>query len=438
MKVKGEKTLLNNTWGLLGPEFLPNSRRTRTLGLGATVRLFNDLAVPGLGGVWYGKQLLLATLGVAVAEEARKKGKKVQNIEVANAIEALACWLAFNSNGWSRDARLRGNTKLQGKDDFSFRRVRQRNFYVTQPMRMATVQALPALGLAEADGTRFNAFRCSDAGTAFIEQACKDYRPSKGSVMNHLLQWVMVGKKVDSVPLRNALSPLTPLSNDTLALLRERLIQGGTEDGDDKLRRRNALAWVENIRQKPDKQEWDVKPQNIDHEHWHDLVAGAKLFNARDEAIAVLDAMEAHIGNETHSQSYSMQTSVPEAMSPLLASLRTASQAFLDTGHVDKNATAFCRECASDKASAVLRSLVVRDGHVLRLVGEVIKPGAAFRGSALKEGDAGEDAADSPEAGDIPLPEGISYRMRNLYLLNLDLHGELDQWLNPVAKEVSP
>ena len=36
-------------WGLLGPEILANERRTRTLGLGAAVRSFNDLAVPGLG-----------------------------------------------------------------------------------------------------------------------------------------------------------------------------------------------------------------------------------------------------------------------------------------------------------------------------------------------------------------------------------------------------
>ena len=105
--------------------------------------------------VWYSKQLLLSTLGVAVAEEARNRGAKVQNIEVANSIEALACWLALNGNGWSRDTRLRGNSKLQGKDDFSFRRVRQRNFYVTQPMRMATVQPLPALGFVETDSARF-------------------------------------------------------------------------------------------------------------------------------------------------------------------------------------------------------------------------------------------------------------------------------------------
>ena len=45
------------TWGLLGPKALGNERRTRTLGLVVAVCAFNDLAVPGLGGVWFGKQL---------------------------------------------------------------------------------------------------------------------------------------------------------------------------------------------------------------------------------------------------------------------------------------------------------------------------------------------------------------------------------------------
>lgn len=430
-----------NTWGLLGPEFLPNSRRTRTLGLGATVRLFNDLAVPGLGGVWYGKQLLLASLGVAVAEHARGNGAKVQNIEVANAIEALACWLAFRQNNWKSDSRLRGNTKLKVKgDDFSFKRVRQRNFYVTQPMRMATVQALPALGLAKADGTRFNAFECTDAGTAFVEQACEGYRPYNRSIIDHLVQWVLGrDNRTDTDALRNALSPLTSLSDDTLPLLSERLIQGGNEDSEDKRRRSNALAWVEEIRKNPEKNGWDAKPQILDDEHWHDLVAGAKLFNARDAAIAVLDAMEAHIGNKTQGQSHALQTEVPEALSHLLAALKSAAQAFLDTKHADKEANTFCSECAQNSASAVLRSLVVRDQHVLRLVGEVIKPGSAFRGSALPTRDDEMDVEDTPNSKKIiPLPEGISYRMRNLYLLNLDLHGELDQWLNPVADGVHP
>jgi hypothetical protein len=60
------------TWGLIGPGALPSERRVRTLGVAASVRRFNELAVPGIGGVWFGKQLFLATLGVKVAELATR------------------------------------------------------------------------------------------------------------------------------------------------------------------------------------------------------------------------------------------------------------------------------------------------------------------------------------------------------------------------------
>jgi len=428
--------LIEYTWGLLGPELISNTRRVRTLGLGATVRLFNDLAVPGLGGVWYGKQLLLATLGVAVAEQARSKGAQVQNIEVANAIEALACWLAFKSNDWKRDSRLRGNTKLQSKTDFLFKDARQRNFYVTQPMRMVTVQALPALGLVKADGTRFNAFQCSDAGSTFIDQACKDYRPFKRSVIDYLVRWVMGKNGGNSDKLHEALSPLISLPKDTLPLLRERLIQGGKESPKYKQRRKDALDWVENIRGKPSKQQWNTKPELIDDKHWHDLVAGAKIFSARDSAIAVLDALEAHIGNKTQVQIHSLQTTVPAELSTSLKALKEAAQAFLNSNHCNQEANAFCRECVDDDTAKVLRSLVQRDGNVLRLIGEDIRPGPAFRGSALTAINSDRNEEGDPVTNVIPLPEGISFRMRNLYLLNLDLHGELDTWLNPTEGEV--
>ncbi|WP_148300880.1 hypothetical protein [Asaia platycodi] len=123
-------------WGLLGPEQLAGSRRTRTLGLGAAVRKFNQLAVPGLGGVWFAKQLFLATLGVRIADRLRLSSTNVKAIEIANAVEALACWCAFRNNGWTSDSRLRGRQKLTGTDDLTFSRLRQPRFYVTQPMRM--------------------------------------------------------------------------------------------------------------------------------------------------------------------------------------------------------------------------------------------------------------------------------------------------------------
>ena len=426
---------MEGTWGLLGPEFLPNTRRTRTLGLGASVRAFNDLAVPGLGGVWYGKQLLLAVLGVKVAEDARNGGAKVQNIEVANAIEALACWLAFDSNGWRRDARLRGNNKLHGKDDFSFRRARQRNFYVTQPMRMATVQPLPALGFVESDSVRFNAFRCLAAGKEFIERATSEYRPFKRSVVDYLTCWAqMKDDRFKSPALRQALSPLNRLPDAAIPVLRERLLQGGMKERrEDKERRGRALTWVETLRKdKPGKLTWEHRPQGISENHWHDLQAGALFFAAREAAIATLDALETHIGNQAGGHSFPLGH-IPGSLEPELEQLKSAANAYLDFSHADEEARNFCSECVNSNPSSVLRSLVRRDEHVLRLVGDEVKPGPAFRGSVNLTIAEDDEEESTPMAEDIPLPPDISFRMRNLYLLNLDLHGELDAWLNPSA-----
>lgn len=425
-----------NMWGFLGPEFLPSTRRTRTLGLGASVRHFNDLAVPGLGGIWFGKQALLATLGVLVAEQARSNGVKVQNIEVANAIEALACWLAFNGNGWSSDPRLRGNTKLRGNsDDFSFARVRQRNFYVTQPMRMATVQALPGLGFVDSESARFNAFRTSNMGKAFVDQACRDFRPYRRSVSQHLMMWVCgQDGRVTTDELREALSPLVPLASDARSLFRERLIQGGQENSEDKQRRRNALAWIEALqRTKPAQLDWKVRPYEISESHWQDLIAGARFFASREAAIQVLDTLEAHIGNQALGAKHSLRMKVPDALNQPLNDLRKAAEEFLKAEHTDADANSFCRECAEKNASLALGSLVARDGHVLRLVGDEVSPGPAFRGSDTAHDEQNAEPDDPPAVGRIPLPDGISYQMHNLYLLNVDLHGELSELLHPDA-----
>jgi hypothetical protein len=235
------------SWGLLGPEELASQRRTRTLGLGAVVRSFNDRAVPGLGGVWFGRQLFLATLGVAVAQQVHRQGKRVRNIEVANAIEALACRLTYEGIGWARDPRLRGLTKLRDRSDLSFAAVRRPSFYVTQPMRRATVQALPTLGLVEADGPRFNSFRLGLAqgdpdeersiGMKFINAVCADCTPHKSTVLAVLANWILGNdKNIATSPMLKALSPLNKMSDSASDLLLARLAMD--------LRRDNARHWV--------------------------------------------------------------------------------------------------------------------------------------------------------------------------------------------------
>ncbi len=423
-------------WGLLGPETLDSERRTRTLGVGASVRSFNDLAVPGLGGIWFGKQLFLATLGVAIAERVRAGGKHIQNIEIANAIEALACWLTLNSNGWKSDARLRGATKMQGKTNLSFAIVRKSGFYVTQPMRMATVQPLPALGLVEADGNRFNAFTCSQHGYDFIDALCADYNPChySKSVLDCLVNWVR-GESVNLASngkLCGALSPLDPMSKGSCEILMERLIQGGShESQSDKGRRRAILGWMESLRSQPNqKLTWDNKPPHSDDAHWHDLHAGALFFTVRDVAIRLLDRLEAHIGNQEKPRLL-LDDPIPDSIKPDIQNLRVHAQAFLKQRHKDELANAFCGECVDEKDGTLLASLVGRDERVLRHRDSTVLPGPAFRGTPTQASDADQTMSGEMETsitGAIGWPEGISHRVRNLFLLNADLHGELPKW----------
>ena len=420
------------SWGLLGPEKLDGTRRTRTLGLGAAVRAFNDLAVPGLGGVWFGKQLFLAVLGVAVAEQVRNSGGQAANIATANAVEALACWLALDSNGWQSDSRLRGASKMQGKIDIAFAKVSQRSFYVTQPMRMRTVQPLLALGLVTSNSQRFSGFSCSEQGYVFIEEACSKSNPCyySKSVLDHLVDWA--NKKPVNVKLeklRTALSPLEPLPTRAREILRERLVQGSG----DASRRRAALAWVENLRKsRPDSIAWDSKPDSLIDKHWRDLRAGAKFFLAREAAIALLDQTESQMANQSEPR-LPLDSELSKALVQAIQSLQQRCQAFLDENHDPTQlASEFCRECVNANSPAiVLERLVKRDDRVLRLQGRQVVPGVAYRGASIPQPDEhAEPEEESPKPAnqyDIPWPEGISERIKNLYWLNLDLHGELSE-----------
>ncbi len=436
----------NVTWGLLGPETAASQRRTRTLGLGAVVRSFNDLAVPGLGGAWFGKQLYLAILGVTVAEKARSYGMRVQNIEVTNAVEALACWLALQANGWTPDPRLRGARKMRQSTDLSFAHVRRRSFYVTQPMRQATVQPLRALGLAESSGERFNAFCSTPVGKDFVDTAAADFTPYYSrSVLEHVTRWV-TGDHDKVTSLTEALSPLEPLSLRAREIVRERLAQGPAFEAS---RRGAAMRWIADLREKaPEHVEWDARPLMLDESHWRDLHAGALFFATRDAAIGVLDHVEAHIGNQGDEQRLSLKSPLPDAISQQIEAVRASAKTFLEKQHdpsPDKMAGAFCGECTNANEATLLAMLVARcegSGLQQRSSGDIV-PGIAFHGTQIRRETARspeDDGAESEVERTIPLPDHISNRVRNLFLLHLDLRNELREWLGEpiVGIEAAP
>jgi hypothetical protein len=400
--------------------------------LAASVREFNELAVPGIGNVWFAKQLVLALVGLRVAHEL---DGEVSNADVTNAIEALACWMEYRHDANARDTRLRGRTKLAHVDSVSFRQARQRGFYVAQPMRVATVQALPALGLVNIGAARFNSMEISDFGIELVEQACAPYSPSRSKkVVDALVRWVRGTSKPPGhkSELRDALSPIRPLPEAARELLRERLHHGGRqESGNDKQRRRNALAWVQAIGSgTPAPVSWTAPPSQIkDQAHWNDLHAGAMFLATRSAALSALDHLEVQMVDH---QPTPLDRPVSAGMADRYVALAEAARRFLDTGHADPEARRFCRECSDADPVAVLRSLVGRDGRVLRLEGKIVHPGAAFRGrvGVADENDA-EEVDDGPEAvtaSAVAWPEGISNRVPNLLALHLDLDGQYENW----------
>lgn len=420
-------------WGLLGGERLGGTRRVRTLGLGATIRFFNERAVPGLGGVWFGRQVILALLGIHLAETLRREGRGPTNIAAANAVEALAVWLTLSHNRWTRDARLPGYLKLQQhtrRENLTFRHAGSRAFYVSQPMRIGTRDALPMLGLVSAPSRRFNSYAPTERGLALLEAACPRVRAP-------LQLWAGGG----SLPVRHRalveeLDPTRPLPNRAREILREAFLSGPEAE---RGRRREALAFVEGLRARPGGHTaWDARPPEIsDPAHWADMRAGAALAGVMEAAAgegpggSVLGRIEARMGG-AGLRRLALGDAVDAPLVPALDLLRVRAQAFLATGHdpsPGRAATRFCTDCIEAEAASLIGRLVARDGRILRLIDGVILAGSAFRGRPLRDPDP-DDAADAiedelpeeaPEDTVPPLPEDISRRIHNLAVLAPDL-----------------
>ena len=408
------------TWGLLGRESVGSERRTRTLGLGAAVRNFNEMAVPGMGGVWFARQLYLASLGVAVNELARSRGARTSNIEVSNALEAMGCWHAFRKTD-RQDARLRGREKLPREDvALDFATFSRPSFYVTQPMRMQTVQAVRALGLVQSTGERFNSYQMTAAGHEFLACAFRTFTsPHNRQHLVALADWVCGDDRMKTEAIHQLLSPAEPLPQAACEQLRDLLVRGGSEAA---LRRRNLLAWCDDLRQgalgPAD------RPPQLGETHWHEVQAGRLFFALQDAAFAVLNAVEAMVArSEQRSVALADLHQAPVHLA--IKALREAAAAYQAHGYQDllvTGASRFALECAETSDARVIAHLVARDGRVLRLSDGKVVPGVAFLETA--EIAAGVDD-EQPAADEADVPLGLSHRINNFYLLNLDLNGLL-------------
>lgn len=413
-------------WGLMGPEKVISQRRTRTLGLSSIVRKFNDLAVPGLGGVKYAKTVFLACLGIDVAETVRQTGKQVTNIQVTNAIEALACHLAYYTNDWRADNRLRGRTKLNSPVDLTYKTFSSNNFYVTQPMRMSTVQALPGLGFVESKGDRFNSFSLSQQGRDFIDAASMGYKCHKLNITAFLARWVKNEKQLPSSEtsshndLLYVLSPMVRLEQHALNVFTQALLSGEPQNVS---RRKGILEWTKS-NDLSKYVNW-TRPSFIEETHFNDLKSGALFFSLRNKSLDLLNVIEAEIA-PLNPPKLDLTAPLSEGICKAVNKLKVAANDFLSLEHdpsAGKQANHFAKQCMQSDDISVLKSLLERDEVVLRCRGSHVLPAAAFGKPETVNNEEIEDSS--------LFPHDISFRVWNMYALNQDFENKLDQWLEP-------
>lgn len=171
------------TWGAIEPEETSQTRLRLDFGLRPAILALNEWAVPGLGGVFFVRQLTWSCLGLRLADEL---GMPTAAARIAEGIEALASWTALRVGGYEKDDRVQGKRKLRREDGLSFDAVSRHGAYVTVPFRRAATSALPGLGFCITGQSRFNALQLAPAGNALAGIVLRN-----AEVAKRLRNWVI-------------------------------------------------------------------------------------------------------------------------------------------------------------------------------------------------------------------------------------------------------
>lgn len=402
-------------WGILGPADILPTRRTRTLGLAGIIRAYNEYAAPGMGNIWFGKQLLLALLGIELAENLRNHNKSDTNINCANAVEALACLLIYDETGFAPNDRLQGRLKLQHKDS-SFKKLSSPNGYVTQPMRMATVQPLRVLGLVETDGGQlFNRYRVSEFGKTWIKAS----QMNKNSLSNKLCNWALNDQQRYNA-LSKYLDPTATLNSRAANMLLGRLVES-SED------RANLFKWLS---QSPNKIEASaIEKASLYPRHLEYIQDGAKFVAMRDAATDVLDCIEGIIRQSNNNMSIEALCKMDGPIESIEI-LRNQAGQYVGADRLEQDsklAANFKKLCLEKNPGTLIQGLVKLDGLILRLDDQNIVAGENIksfenRDSSNDDAQNSEEEEEEDDMKDVQWPDFYSPRLSNFHNLIIDLN----------------
>jgi len=200
-------------WFIPQLEDFQSQRALLNLRLGKAVRFYRELIVPGIGGVWFVRQLSWGVAGIRLGQQAHLKPTRV-----ANGIEALACKLEWEENRKQYNKRGKRAFERDEDDDvWSFKSLSDRMHYVQVTYRQSTVRGLSGLGFAT--GTRYNTMDLTLIG----DDLCDVFLETSGSrIVNELLAWLNGESICKTRRMANGIGSLGS-NNEEKKITRERL-----------------------------------------------------------------------------------------------------------------------------------------------------------------------------------------------------------------------
>ncbi len=384
-------------WFIPAKEEFQSQRALLNLELNRAIRYYRELVVPGIGGVWFVRQLSWAAAGIALAREHHIKPAKV-----ANAIEALACKLEWKNDkdDYSRKGK-RAFNRDRDADIWDFARLSDKAHYVQVTYRQSTVRAMTGLMLT--NGTRFNTMELTDSGETIKDALLQN------KVRNALSRWIKGGS--DRLGLteksigRNA-------TKDEKQLIRDRLRADSIDMLADPSRRRSLIdAFGRCKTQMPD---LSVIKNRLPKNQARDI----EIAEAFDEMIgcgrAIVHSCARLIDNnkDTRITMLIKNQELKKALDRVARAATKFEKSSRPNEHPDAKDFAQAMLSPSTKSTDKLKNIIQRDNNILVVADGRIRKGPLFDRHEEKDED-----ADSPKEAVGTEESSTENKVRQLFEL---------------------
>jgi hypothetical protein len=417
-------------WFSPAPDAFSSTRLSLDFGLRGADLYFRDLVVPGIGRIWFARQLSWPLAALALQEGMARQGANAPRPSaICHGIEALACKLAYREDPDARSQRVLGRRAFGRDPDFeirSFTRLRQAVNYVRNTHRQAATRAIVLKGgLGLARGPRFDLLKLEPVGRALAD-AFLSQRVGRGGMglSDWLREWFDNKRDIPGQPetLRLAVSPHHP-SPVERELVRARLLGTTTPASEKRRRLADALGTADEL---PDI-ESEVVPALREAGHRdqaNEVVAarafGAMLDRARDTVGALTRAVQPArngVPVTTLADDSTLRSS--------LRRLRSSAENYTDKANVagitERSSHIFADAVRAAADAEAIRLLVQRADEVFALA-----DGAVVRGGKFRPIGGIDDAADLEDGTAAIEPDrtGRTFRIANLHALLRDVDAQ--------------